>query len=530
LKKSHQKVDAKTLGSTRAPAPPLLSVPLLALLVGLLTFALYLPSLSSGFVYDAEAQILIDPYIHDRSHFSDVLSFRVLAHDVLDGNRPVQLLSLMVDSLLWGKGPFGYHLTSNLLHACNAALLFLVMLRLATEAKGVRWAAAVSVLLFAAHPLLVEPVAEVSCREDLLANFFVLAAVFLAMFFSEKTGRSSWWSGSGCLLAVWLACGSKETGVIAPVLILLYWRIFRRQDSVGKWLGLTVLAMAVAGLFFAARFALQPSDSQIFLNRPEYLGGSLEMAMKIQPRIWVFSIGSIFWPAKLSAVYGPQDVLVLSIPWTAMVLAAFLLIQAVAGWKSRIALFGAAVFWLGLAPVSNLIPIYRPVADRYLYLPLAGLAITVFGFLVWVSARKKLLPALLVGGACLGLVLVSLAWRRQAVFANSLNLWADTFAKSPYSDTAANNLGYALLERRDYRDALKKFESAVRLAQGKKPNAWAGAALALEKLGQPSEAQAALRRAIEIDAMYANPPQLVKSLLVTPEQAAVLAGILQRSE
>ena len=530
MKKSRQKVDAKTLGSPRVPAPPLLSVPLLALLVGLLTFALYVPSLSSGFVYDAEAQILIDPYLHDRSHFADVLSYRVLAHDVLDGNRPVQLLSLMMDSLLWGKRPFGYHLTSNLLHACNAALLFLIMVRLATGASGVRWAAAVSVLLFAAHPLLVEPVAEVSCREDPLATFFVLATVFMAMVFGEKTGRSSWWLAVGCQLAVWLACGSKESGVVAPVLILLYWGIFRRRDTVGKWLGLTVSALAVAGLFFAARFALQPSDSQIFLNRPEYLGGSLEMAMKIQPRIWAFSIGSIFWPAKLSALYVAQNVLAFSISWTVLVLAVFLLLQAVAGWKSRIALFGVAVFWLGLAPVSNLIPIYRPVADRYLYLPLAGLAITVFGCLVWVSARKKLLHTLLVAGSCLGLVLVSLAWRRQAVFANSLNLWTDAFAKSPYSDSAANNLGYALLERRDYRDALKKFEVAVRLAHGKKPNAWAGAALALEKLGQPSEAKAALRRAIEIDAMYANPPQLVKSLRFTPEQAAALAVILQRSE
>lgn len=43
--------------------------------------------------------------------------------------------------------------------------------------------------------------------------------------------------------------------------------------------------------------------------------------------------------------------------------------------------------------------------------------------------------------------LAALTWRRQEVFANSLNLWTDTFAKAPFSDTAANNLGYARLEK-----------------------------------------------------------------------------------
>ncbi|MEI6339608.1 MAG: hypothetical protein WCQ57_13655, partial [Verrucomicrobiota bacterium] len=191
-KKTRRRGEGEPRRNPRVPGSP--HLPLIALLIGLLTFALYLPTLKSGFVYDAEAQVLVDGYIHERANFFEVISLRVLSRDVLDFNRPVQLLSLMVDSLCWGRNPFGYHLTSNLVHALNAALLFLLILRLA-EAGGIGrsglfpWIAAAGALLFAWHPVNVEAVAEVSCREDLLATFFLLAGLLLADAFAQAGGR-----------------------------------------------------------------------------------------------------------------------------------------------------------------------------------------------------------------------------------------------------------------------------------------------------------------------------------------------------
>jgi tetratricopeptide (TPR) repeat protein len=130
--------------------------------------------------------------------------------------------------------------------------------------------------------------------------------------------------------------------------------------------------------------------------------------------------------------------------------------------------------------------------------------------------------------ACVAVVLAGVSVQRQFVFANSLNLWTDTFAKSPYSDTAANNLGYALLQDGKYDQALAIFEKAVNLTRGKKPNVWAGAAVTLEKLGRPLDAEKALDRAISLEAIYADPAQVVKSLLVTQEQADVMREIMKR--
>jgi tetratricopeptide (TPR) repeat protein len=384
----------------------------------------------------------------------------------------------------------------------------------------------VAALVFAAHPVLVEPVAEVSSREDLLATFFLLTSVLLGWLWAN--GKARTWALVCSLLAVPLACGSKETGVAAPFLILLCGLLFRGEAPLRRWLVLSGGAFLLAVAFLIARFSLQPEVSEIFLYKPQYLGGSLEAVFKIQPFIWAFSIQSIFSPFGLSADYVAQNVLVMSKTAMVVTLALFLSAQGLAAWKSRVAAFGVAIFWLGLAPVSNFIPIYRPLADRYLYLPMVGLAIMLCGVLLLASRRYYLFTVLLAGVGCVVLALASLSVRRQSVFANSLNLWTDTFAKSPFSDTAANNLGYALLQKGDYKQALEIFDKAVRLTNGKKPNVWAGVAVTLEKLGRPIDAEAALDRAIALEAIYADPVQVVKSLLVTQEQADVMREILKR--
>jgi hypothetical protein len=105
----------------------------------LLVVALYAPTLRGEFVYDSIAQVLYSDYIHTPANWDDVLTLRVVGRDELDRNRPMHLASLMLDAAIWKKEPFGYRLTSVLLHALNAALLFLfiaVVLRSQTVVAG----------------------------------------------------------------------------------------------------------------------------------------------------------------------------------------------------------------------------------------------------------------------------------------------------------------------------------------------------------------------------------------------------------
>lgn len=500
--------------------------------VGLAAFGLYLPTLRSDFVYDAEAQILINDYIHDPANFADVVTLKVLSRDVLDFNRPVQLFSLMVDSLIWGRNPWGYHLTSNLLHAFNVSLLAVLILQLVrggSISPFVRlMAAGLGALVFASHPVNVEPVAEVACREDLLATGGILVGLLCATVFARRLGWSAVGWAAGCVLALVLASGAKETGVIGPVVLVAYWGLFAREQNWRRWAGLVGCAVVAVGTFLALRFLLQPSDSKIFVEAPSILGGSYAAAVGIQPRLWVLSVKNILWPDALSADYQPANVMALPALWGLAGLALFLVVQGFLALRNRVAALGVAVFWLGLAPVSNLIPMYRPLADRFLYLPMVGMALMLAGALLVVSRRPGVLALAVATLTILLLPLSVLSLQRQIVFSNSLELWRDTLAKSPRSDTAANNLGYAFLEKGENQSALEAFQEALQWTDGQKPNALAGAAIALENLHRSSEAEQYYQRAISLDEKYRHPDALVESMSVTQDHAAVLKVILIR--
>ena len=107
------------------------------LAVAALAAALYLPSLGGDFVLDDRTLIRGNEYVQEKSNLLDVLTLRVLRRPVDDSVRPVYLASVIADAALWGERPAGYRLTSLLLHAANALLLFLLLRRLSCPAAGV---------------------------------------------------------------------------------------------------------------------------------------------------------------------------------------------------------------------------------------------------------------------------------------------------------------------------------------------------------------------------------------------------------
>lgn len=149
-------------------------------------FFLYFPSLDADFVYDSRVQISINDFIHDLHNLLQVVDLQVIGQDVMDFNRPAMLLSLMMDALLWGKNPFGYHLSNVIIHIFNLLLLFLFFLhasnRIATAGAD-QWRVVgyfFGALFFAVHPVNTEAVCCVSYREDLLVTFFLLTALHFA--------------------------------------------------------------------------------------------------------------------------------------------------------------------------------------------------------------------------------------------------------------------------------------------------------------------------------------------------------------
>ena len=144
---------------------------LMAALLALVTIALYWPVTRSDFVnYD-------DPlYVTENPHVQAGLSREGLAwafgrvHGEGTYWHPLTWVSHMVDCQLYGLKPWGHHLTSVLLHAANAVLVFLVFRRM----TGAFWRCVLLAGVFAMHPLQVDSVAWVTERKNLLSAFFWL--------------------------------------------------------------------------------------------------------------------------------------------------------------------------------------------------------------------------------------------------------------------------------------------------------------------------------------------------------------------
>ncbi len=464
--------------------------------VAVLAAAVYLPSLGADFAWDSLMQVRYDEFIHDLRNLPAVLSLRVLSMDVLDFNRPTQLLSLMADAALWGRHPLGFHLTSVLLHAGVTALLFLFGRRLIGH-----WAALAAAALFAVHPLAVESVSEVSNREDVLATFFTLAGLNAAALWG-----ASWRGALMALPCFFLAIGAKETAVIAPLLLTLYWWWFRRSEPPRPWLMLIAATALVVGGFLAARLALAPEASLIFVRKPERIGGGWLGMAQLQPRIWAFYLAQIVWPHDLCADYGLWNLRHFPLLVALVVLAVTWAGQLWLGRNDRAFGFGAATFWLGLLPVSNLVPLYQPLADRFLYLPLAGMALSAGAL----AARFRRGPLLL---GLLALPLAPLSWQQQRVWHDELALWQHTVRANPGSILGYNNLGCALVNTGRLDEAMRAFRRALELSDGRNAETWAQIALILNEQGQTSQADAAFRKAVELDARFADPEVLLRAAI-----------------
>jgi len=517
--------------------------------MALVAAILFAPACWFGFVYDARCQILTDTFLFQTRHWFDVLSCRVLAMDVLDFNRPLQLASLMLDAAVWGHEPFGFHLTSVLLHAANAALVWLVVREFlgispvdrepgrvsddevaigSGSQRQIRLALAMAATaVFAVHPLMAEAVCEPTYREDQLVTFFSLLALLLAM--GHDGSRAGFDAGRalGCIVSCALGIAAKESAVATPLLLATFWWLFRRNDEGRFWPLVVAGSTLVVTLFLAMRFVLDPTPAAINDEQPGYPGGSLGTAMLILPRILAFYAQLIVAPVNLCADYGGESIRHLSLATAVAALMGVAAAAALAARRDRRLLFAYAMILLPLVPVANIVPIFRPFADRYLYFPLAGVALVLacLGDGHWLAERLRR-PALV--GVLAAVVVFALVCReRQQVWADSLSLWNDTLAKNPGSPTAAINAAMAFSDADLLNEAEAAAQRAILLTGGNAVSFYGTLALILDKQGRPEVAGRALKKAMEIPLM-ADPEALVARLYMEPEIARRYRVLLEK--
>jgi len=142
---------------------------LAALLVPLVSVAVYWPAIWAGFVGD---DFMILHRLGGLTAPGDVLRF--FGAEFFEYYRPIGFLAHAVDYGIAGEDARQFHLTNLLLHATNATLVLLIGQRLSPRSL----AGPIAALLFALHASNHEAVVWISARFDLLATAFALGAIW----------------------------------------------------------------------------------------------------------------------------------------------------------------------------------------------------------------------------------------------------------------------------------------------------------------------------------------------------------------
>src|SRR2546427_1325453 len=175
---------------------------LLPTLIALVTFVPFLPTLDNQFVrWDDDDNLVENPHYRGLgwTHLRWMWTTSHIGHYA-----PLTWMTFGLDYLFWGLKPVGYHLTNLLLHAANAAIFYLLALRILGSALpgprergnvGLAASAAFAALLFAIHPLRVESVAWATERREVLSGPFYLLTllVYLPGGAHSQRGRTGDW-------------------------------------------------------------------------------------------------------------------------------------------------------------------------------------------------------------------------------------------------------------------------------------------------------------------------------------------------
>ncbi len=385
--------------------------------------------------------------------------------------------------------PYLFHTTNLLLHLANACLVFFIVRRFVNN----DWATLLGALLFAIHPVQVEPVAWITGGKDLLSAFFSLLSLWLYIDYAQSSSVGRWRKASyllalGFFLAALLA---KPGAVVVPLLalviglLLLHKNIKQLAYDFAPWVIMVlpiVIMTKMAQATAAARHVFLPTAWQRLLIS----GDSLS-----------FYCLKLLAPLHLGPDYGRTPQFVLQHDWHYLTGLLPYILAFVLFWKARGAYRAAAgIFVLSLLPVLGIFTftfqLISTVADRYLYLAMLGPALAAS----WFINQTKSKAAWGISLAILALFGIKSA-TQVPIWQDSITFNQHAITINPRSWTAYGNLGNAMAQQNQQEVAIGFYQQALALKPDDEKSTF-NLGISYSILNQTEAAIAAFRKTIEL--------------------------------
>ncbi|HET6565576.1 MAG TPA: tetratricopeptide repeat protein [Xanthomonadales bacterium] len=353
--------------------------------------------------------------------------------------RPLFLLLIAAQSLLFGEWVAGYHLVNIGMHVLATVLVYGFisrLLQLGGHPKGqARQFSLLAALVFGVHPIHTEAVNSVFNGSEILVTIGVVGG--LSWFLDRlKKQPVKAWAGLNLVFLLVLLC--RESGAALPLLVVaVLW--LTRSDSWQRRLRAcapVVTMVLPLGIYLALRShalgaPVTPGETPAGSLQPLASYGMDFGLAKLAPAVlfWFESLKNLVWPYPLQIYYDPPQ----TSAWLALAAQVLLLASAVMAWwrKQPLLLLGLAFFYLAILPSSRIIGepgVQAALSDRVLYLPSVGFAIICALGLHWL-ARKTRFNAAVVTTLAVMTVMMPLTWARNAEWSSEISLFEADYRK-----------------------------------------------------------------------------------------------------
>jgi protein O-mannosyl-transferase len=445
---------------------------LLAVGAVLLAVIAYWPVKGYDFVFDDTQQIVENPAITAWSFVPQYFTANVWA-GVFPGAggdyyRPLFLLWLRINYVLFHHAPWGWHLMSLLAHL-GAVWIFFLMAREWTRDGIVAGCAA---LLFAVHPIHIEAVAWVSAVPEILFALAGMGSIYCYLRF-QKNGSPLSLFVSAMLYGIALL--SKETAAaVWPILFVCEWwrasesRSRTQMDRVRAVLKTQVPFAAVTAIYGGLRLhALHGISGGEVTHTPAAI-------VHIAPfLVWSY-LKKLGVPSGMSPLYFDPEISSFASPRFYLPLIAVIGVGIglfLWGRKSTAVAFSGLLLAIPLVPPIlgvSVFPSHDLSHDRYLYLPSAGFCMLLALALRWVCGLVRApwrigegFAHMVIVAAAIGLVVVVRVQEPQ--YHDNIALFTSAVRVSPESEMAWGFLGEAFMKAGRYPEGIAAFQHAVKL-------------------------------------------------------------------
>ncbi|MCX5693216.1 MAG: tetratricopeptide repeat protein [Candidatus Omnitrophica bacterium] len=434
------------------------------LFIALIIVIVFSNSLKNKFAWDDKFLIVNNPYIKDCTYISKIFNNQLYEGDGMHSNfyRPAQLFSFMIDYRIWKLNPFGYHLTSLLLHIFNSALVYLIVFAISSSP----YMAFVTASLFGVAPAISGITFYIPARSDLLMALFLFLSLWFFIRYRQK-GKSMLYAASVFLFALSLIC--KEMALMLPLLLVLEMRRNHERDRASFKLLLPYAAVLLAYVFLRVtvlNFAKGSNpiiDSSFPATLP--LAARLLTNFKViflYMKILVAPFGlHIEWFVEPVRSIFQSKILLYIAGFITMILA----VKKISN-KNKLILFGSLWFLFALSPVLNIYPISVLFGEGWLYVPSVGFFIVLSAIFKDIIKPKlgNFLSGILITFFLIYCAFFTIAYGRAwkdsvSVFNNVLRYEKN----SPFIYLTYNNLGMAYYDKGDFEKSIEYCKKSISL-------------------------------------------------------------------